>query len=177
MKISLRWIAIALCTLILSLQIHWFIPVYAQTSTARLVQTAKKSYDAGQFFQAAQTLKQAAQEYATKNSPLHQAQALSLLSLTYQKLGQWQAAQNAIVQSLTILKSASRQPKHSQILAQVLNAQGHLQLATGQLESALETWKRAETAYRQAKDSVGVIGCRISQAQAMQSLGFYRRAQ
>ncbi|MDZ8238271.1 MAG: CHAT domain-containing protein [Nostoc sp. ChiQUE01a] len=177
MKLSVRWIAIAIYSLALSLHIHLFTPVYAQQSIARMVHSGKEFYDVGQFSQAAQILKQAAQEYDTKTSPLHQAQALSLLSLTYQKLGQWQAAQNAIAKSLILLESASKQPEYSQILGQVLNAQGHLQFTKGEVQAALKTWQRAETAYRQAKDAVGVIGSRISQAQALQSLGFYRRAQ
>ncbi|MDZ8107240.1 MAG: CHAT domain-containing protein [Nostoc sp. DedQUE12a] len=177
MKLSKRLLAIAIFSLVLSLHIHLFNPVYAQQSIARMVQSGKEFYDVGQFSQAAQILKQAAQEYDRKKSPLHQAQALSLLSFAYQKLGQWQAAQNAIAESLILLKSASKEPEYSQILAQVLNTQGHLQFTKGEVDAALETWQRAETAYRQAKDNVGVIGSRISQAQALQSLGFYRRAQ
>ncbi|MCC5636561.1 CHAT domain-containing protein [Nostoc sp. CHAB 5844] len=177
MKRSVCWIAIAICSLILSLHIHLFMPVYAQPSIAQMVETGKEFYDVGQFSQAVQTLKQATQEYASKNSPLHQAQALGLLSLAYQKLGQWQLAQNAITESLLLLKSTSAQRQHLQIFAQVLNAQAHLQLAKGQLESALATWQQAETAYRQANDAEGMMGSRLSQAQALQSLGFYRRAQ
>ncbi|RCJ25745.1 hypothetical protein A6S26_15535 [Nostoc sp. ATCC 43529] len=177
MKLSKRLLAIAIFSLVLSLHIHLFNPVYAQQSIATMVQSGKEFYDVGQFSQAAQLLKQAAQEYDRKKSPLHQAQALSLLSFTYQKLGQWQAAQNAIAESLILLKSASKEPQYSQILAQVLNTQGHLQFTKGEVDAALETWQRAETAYHQAKDAVGIIGSRISQAQALQSLGFYRRAQ
>ncbi|HEY9598795.1 MAG TPA: CHAT domain-containing protein, partial [Cyanophyceae cyanobacterium] len=52
-----------------------------------------------------------------------------------------------------------------------------LQLAMGQPEAALETWKQAEDAYKAAGDDAGVMGSQINQAQALQTLGFYRRAQ
>lgn len=62
------------------------------------------------------------------------------------------------------------------ILAQRLNAQGSLQLANGQPEVALKTWQDAEKAYAQAQDEMGVLGSQINQAQALQSLGMFRRS-
>ena len=38
------------------------------------------------------------------------------------------------------------------VLAQALNIQGRLQLATGQTEAALDTWKKAEASYTKAGD-------------------------
>ncbi|NET06270.1 MAG: CHAT domain-containing protein [Symploca sp. SIO2B6] len=70
------------------------------------------------------------------------------------------------------------QPKvGAKVSAQILNSQGHLQLAMGKAESALETWQEAEKLYANANDFVGVIGTQVNQAEAMQSLGLYRRAQ
>jgi tetratricopeptide (TPR) repeat protein len=100
------------------------------------------------------------------------ALTLNYLANAYQELGQWQQAKDAITQSLTLLKSLS-QPN---ILAQALNSQGNIQLATGQTEAALNTWQQAEKAYSQAGDETGVIGTKINQAQALKALGLYRRA-
>ncbi|HEY9610187.1 MAG TPA: hypothetical protein V6C93_12535, partial [Allocoleopsis sp.] len=61
-------------------------------------------------------------------------------------------------------------------LAQRLNTQGSLQLANGQPQVALQTWQEAEKAYAQAKDEMGVLGSKINQAQALQSLGMFRRS-
>lgn len=61
-------------------------------------------------------------------------------------------------------------------LAKTLNAQGSLELANGQPEAALHTWQEAEKAYAQAKDEMGVLGSKINQAQALQSLGMFRRS-
>ena len=58
-----------------------------------------------------------------------------------------------------------------------LNTQGSLQFNTGQPELALETWQQAEKIYRSFKDVTGIVLSQINQAQALQTLGEYRRAQ
>ncbi|MCF2149775.1 CHAT domain-containing protein [Desmonostoc muscorum LEGE 12446] len=62
------------------------------------------------------------------------------------------------------------------IRAQALNSQGIRQLETGQAETALETWKQAEAAYTAAGDETGKLGSQLNQVQALQMLGYYRRA-
>ncbi|HEY9730069.1 MAG TPA: CHAT domain-containing protein, partial [Chroococcales cyanobacterium] len=108
----------------------------------------------------------------------NQSLSLSYLSLAYQDLGQWQEAQKAIQQSVELIeKTSPLTPERSLILAQALNARGSLQLAIGQTEAALTTWQQAENAYAAAKDETGILGSQINQAQALQVLGLYRRAQ
>jgi CHAT domain-containing protein/tetratricopeptide (TPR) repeat protein len=128
-------------------------------------------YEAGRIADAVTVWQQAAQDYEAKGDRLNQALSLNYLSLAYQDLGQWQNAQKAISQSLELIPL-----NHPFTLAQVLNTQGSLQLALGKAEAALDTWKQAENAYRAAGDEVGVIGTQINQAQALQTLGLYRRA-
>jgi CHAT domain-containing protein len=60
--------------------------------------------------------------------------------------------------------------------AQAYNQQAQLELNSGKAEAALATWKQAQKYYEQANDSSGTIGTQINQAQALQHLGFYRRA-
>jgi len=172
-----RSLLLALLGLSLSLGIHTLPQVQAElpaaTETLALIEVGKNHYDTGQFTEAIQLLQQAAQRYAETGNTLQQAQVLSLLSLTYQKLGQWQAAEQAIQTSLSLLETV---PEANPIVrAQVLNAQGRFQLATGNAEAALATWKQAETLYQQADDPIGLIGSQINQTEAMQSLGLYRR--
>jgi CHAT domain-containing protein len=62
------------------------------------------------------------------------------------------------------------------VRAQTLNTQGTNQLATGQAEAALDTWKQAEAAYKAAGDERGIVGSQLNQVQALQALGQYRRA-
>jgi CHAT domain-containing protein len=60
--------------------------------------------------------------------------------------------------------------------AQTFNQQGAKYLAAGQADLALKSWKQAYNLYSQAQDAAGIIGSQINQAQALQSLGFYRQS-
>ncbi len=60
--------------------------------------------------------------------------------------------------------------------AQTLNQRGTEALAAGKPDQALADWRQAHKLYAQAKDQQGMIGTKINQAQALQSLGFYRQA-
>jgi tetratricopeptide (TPR) repeat protein len=60
--------------------------------------------------------------------------------------------------------------------AQKLNQRGAELLAAGKPEQALTSWQEAHKLYTQAQDPQGIIGTKINQAQALQSLGFYRQA-
>jgi CHAT domain-containing protein len=60
--------------------------------------------------------------------------------------------------------------------AQSLNRRGAAALAAGKPDKALADWKQAHQLYTQIKDDQGIIGTQINQAQALQSLGFYRQA-
>jgi CHAT domain-containing protein len=167
-------------------------PLVAQNSqfTTQL-EEGKTLYEAGHFTDAAVLWQQAAQAYEAQGDSLDQALSLSYLSLAYQELGQWQAAQRAITQSLNLLQSVPTNPKSKTrlqdavlgqqnpqlILAHALNTRGSLQLAMGQTETALKSWKQSEDAYIAARDEQGRLGSQINQAQALQTLGLYRQAQ
>ncbi|MDZ7961081.1 MAG: CHAT domain-containing protein [Aulosira sp. DedQUE10] len=187
-KIYLFWcrqLAIALFGLLLSLGIHWFIPVSATPVAANqelvLMQAGNQYYDAGQFTAAAKVWGEAAQGYEQAGERNHQALALSFVSLATQQLGQWQQAKAVIDTSLSLLNKTDK--TSYRIHAQVLNALARLELVGGKAEAgqdsaqaALKTWQQAETLYRKAGDSMGTIGSQINQAQALQTLGLYRQA-
>jgi len=171
---------IACLGLFLSLGIHALPQVWAaqqghDNSALALVQTGKQHYDAGQFASAAELWQQAAQTYAANAEVLQQAQILSWMSLAQQKLGHWPEAEAAINTSLSLL---DRLPKvNPRVQAQILNAQGELQLAKGNPDGALSTWKNVEQLYTAAADEVGAIGSQVNQAQALQVLGQYLQAE
>ncbi len=60
--------------------------------------------------------------------------------------------------------------------AQTLNQRGGEFLAAGKPDRALADWQAAHQLYTRIKDAKGIIGTKINQAQALQSLGFYRQA-
>ncbi|MFB2891544.1 CHAT domain-containing protein [Aerosakkonemataceae cyanobacterium BLCC-F50] len=148
----------------------------AASSSSNLLQQGAELFQAEQFSEAAKVWQQAATAWQKSGDKLNQAQALSYLSLAEQKLGNWQAATQAIDSSLSLISSSRSQKSYTLILAKALNAQAHLQLTTGKTAEALKTWQEAAANYLQAGDLEGVIGSQINQAQAMQSLGLYRRA-
>ncbi|HIK33112.1 MAG TPA: CHAT domain-containing protein [Oscillatoriales cyanobacterium M4454_W2019_049] len=143
-------------------------------ASSPLIQQSRQRYEAGQFAEAAKLLQQAADEFAAKEDLQNQAIALSNLSLSYQKLGQWEAAKEAIDASTNLLRSSHINAPD--ILAQTLHIRGQLFLATGQPEVALETWEEATNIYEKANDETGAIASRINQAEALQSMGLYRTA-
>ncbi|GAB4366040.1 MAG: hypothetical protein Kow00121_03070 [Elainellaceae cyanobacterium] len=144
-----------------------------------LIQQGRQLYQAEQYAQALAIWQQAVAAFQATEDTLKQAEALSNLSLTAQQLGQWSDAETAIQSAIALL--TSDRPIVSQtgatLLAQALDVQGRLQLARGQAELALESWQQASEIYRQLEDSDRFTRNQINQAQALQSLGFYRQAQ
>lgn len=140
-----------------------------------LLQQGKVLYNTGNFTKAVEVLQQAVQAYQQRGESLTLAATLSNLSLAYQQLGAWNQAQQAITESLNLLKAQDKN-QNSQIFAQSLDIQGRLQLAMGQADMALATWQRTEGIYKQADNKSGVVRSQINQAQAWRTQGFYPRA-
>jgi len=126
----------------------------------------------GRFAQAAKFWEQAAANFQRKGDVINQAWSLNYLSLSYQHLGEWQQAKNAITQSLNLLQE---QQGNASTLAVAFNTQGSLQIAMGETKAALQAWQNAAKAYKSAKDPIGEIGSKINQAQALQALGLYHQ--
>ncbi|WP_339381001.1 tetratricopeptide repeat protein, partial [Brasilonema sp. UFV-L1] len=141
-----------------------------------LVQQGKKLYEAGQFTLAVKVLQQAVVALRTQGDNLREAMTLSNLCLAFQKLGLWKEAEDAIAQSLNLLKNLPNSQQSSKILAQALDVQGRLQLSQGQAEAAVTTWQKAAEIYQQMKDNAAFTRNRINSAQALQILGRYRQA-
>lgn len=182
----LIWLLVIVLTACLCITIA---PSHANFSSgatvSSLMQQGRVLYEAGKYEAAIALLKQAAQAYQAQGDGLRQAIALSNLALVYQQLGQWQEANQAIAQSLDLLKgnhSQSTNDKssiakdYSQVLAQALQIQGSLQLDKGQAEPAIANWQRAESIYKHLGDGNGIAQSQINQSQALRVLGYYRRA-
>ncbi|NER35028.1 MAG: CHAT domain-containing protein [Oscillatoria sp. SIO1A7] len=151
-------------------------------------------YQEGKFLEAATLWERASDIYGgvyanlgDRSTVIGEAQTLNYLALAYQRLGRGEKAWESIENSLALLQSLEKQdlekqdvenlsPKGLIIFAQALNARANLELARGQTEAALETWRQAEETYDRAGDETGKLGSQINRAQALQSLGQYRKA-
>ena len=147
--------------------------VQSQATETNLLQQAQTRYQAGDFTQAAQLWQQLASQYQRQGDDLNQAMALSNLSLSYQQLGQWQAAKQAIEESLNLLQNYRISSSSQKILAQTLDVQGRLQWETGQSENSIETWNKAAKIYQELGQTESVKKNLLNQAKALQDLGFY----
>ena len=142
--------------------------------THRKLDQGRTYFNAGKFAQAAQIWQQAANDYGKNVDTLNQALSLSYLSLAYQHLSQWEAAQTAIESSINLVEGNKNINAFE--WAQILNTQARLFFHTGNHQSALATWEKAQNYYQQAEDEAGVFMSQINQAQALQGLGFYSRS-
>lgn len=148
----------------------------SQLSISQLERRGQNFYQAGDFRKAVQLWR----EISTRETDeLRRAAALANLSLSLQKLGQWEAANEAIRNSLKLLDSASNNSDKTILTAhaKALNIQGNLYFYRGKYSQALESWQLAETVYQQTENQNGIIETLLNQAQALQGLGLYRRAE
>lgn len=146
-----------------------------QQPTERLLETGSTYYQTGRYSEAARIWQQAAIAYQEHKNKLKHATSLNYLAIAYQELGQWENARSAIASSLNLLEK-QQDSRGQAILAQALNNRGHIEMATGQLDRAYETWKQAEVIYEHAGNQMGKLGSQINQAIALQALGMHRQA-
>ncbi len=157
-------------------------PPAIQPQPIQLVKQAQHHYEAQQFAEAVEKLQQAAATFQVEGNHLDQATALSNISLVYQRLGQWQAAEKAIKESFQLLgvdpqnPSAPRVSPPLRLLAPALSIYGQLWYLRSLPEMALESWKRAEGIYLRLGDRQGVAHSKINQVQALQALGLLSQA-
>jgi CHAT domain-containing protein len=140
------------------------------------VSTGQTRYQSGQFAEAAIAWQQAADAFAQAQDPVNQAMALSNLSLTEQRLEQWDKSKQSLTKSLDLLYAQPQTPAQKDVLAATLDIKGQLQLNLGRFDHALQTWQGAAKLYEQMGKTEAAIANQINQAQAMQSLGLYPRA-
>ena len=139
------------------------------------LEEGRKLYRQGRFAEAATTWQTAAKQYENIGDRPNQILSLSYLSLAQQELNQLNAAEVSIGEALELLQT-TKQKTDAILWAQALNQKASLQLHTGKAQAALENWQQAQKYYELAKDNIGSLGSQINQAQALQSLGFYRRS-
>lgn len=203
MKHIKRYLALFLSTLIVVLFLNWFladsgisqerlilggrvnifnikqqkIERNLDVERQQLLEKGKSFYEAEQFLEALKVWQEAEKYFDDRQDFLNQALTLNFISLAHQKMGNWSEAKIAIASSLSLLQKAENVGQlRWQIFANAFNTQGRLQLSIGQTEEALTSLQQATAAYEKAGDEEGKIGSLLNQAQAMQSLGLYIKA-
>ena len=142
----------------------------------KLIDRAKQLYIKEQYSTASQIWQQAVKAFQQQKDILNQAMALSNLALTQQKLGDLTAAEEAIASSLELLQARPQTEAQQRILANSLDIKGSVARSRGQSQLALETWQQAAAIYQELDSGERLIKNNINQAQALQDLGYYRRA-
>ncbi|MDJ1182299.1 CHAT domain-containing protein [Roseofilum casamattae] len=174
-----HYLSIAVATIGLTLSLQGAIAMTptatslsAQTPTA--LEQGRQLYQSGRFADAAAIWSEAAREYRDTGNESDRALTLSYLASAYQKLDRPGLAEEAIVESLALLESAS--DPQAILRAQALNTQANLFLYLGQMQKALDIWEEAENYYQDAGDFQGAIGSQLNQARVLYGLGYYGRA-
>lgn len=148
----------------------------SQLSISQLEEQGRDFYQVGNFEKAVQIWT----EITTRETDeLRRGAALSNLSLSLQKLGQWEAANEAIQESLDLLNTLSNRNDKTILnaQAQALNIQGNHYFSQGKYSQAFENWQIVEKIYQKTHNQNGRIKTLLNQAQALQGLGLYRRAE
>ncbi|MFG6100340.1 CHAT domain-containing protein [Leptothoe sp. ISB3NOV94-8A] len=147
-------------------------------SSSSLIQQGRDLYKAGNYKTAIQVWQQAVDQLVAQGNWLSQASVHSHLALAYQNIGQSPQTDEAISTSLQLLDSnpSPDQPDYWSSRGQVQSTQGTIYLLRSQPTDALSSFQQAERDYRQASNNNGILRSQINQAQALQALGFYRRA-
>ncbi|MDX2212535.1 MAG: CHAT domain-containing protein [Oculatellaceae cyanobacterium bins.114] len=175
---------VALLTAVLCVAVSPTIAILPNSRTAEqhvvntpeaLEQEGQRLYEAQRYTEAIALLQQAVQDYEQQGKPFQQAMALRNLALVYQALGNWDAVTQTLTSGFNQLPAIG-EPDRFVVEARLLDLQGLAELHQGQLEPALATWEQATATYQQLNDSEGALRSQVNQAQALQSLGFYRRA-
>ena len=144
------------------------------TPADTLLQQGVALYKAGRFSEAVAIWQDAASTYKAQDQALDLALVLGNLSAAYQELGEWAAAEDAIMQGLAVLETLDQTldaQQYAAALAGMLSYQGKLFWFQGQLEAAVEAWQQSALAYATAKDETGVMESLLNQAKALQVLG------
>lgn len=165
----------------LSLLLTITLPVVAQVNptagpSLQLIQKARTLYDAGKFTEVVAVLQQAAAAFEAEGDRLNQAMALSNLAATFAELKQWEAAQNAITSSLSIVREIPDSTSQKRILADTLDNKGKIQLERGEAQNALDSWTESGKLYQQLEKQDKYIQSEINKSRALQALGLYPRA-
>ncbi|WP_019503621.1 CHAT domain-containing protein [Pleurocapsa sp. PCC 7319] len=145
-------------------------------SIQSIEQEAQELYQQNQYSEAIALLKTAIKQYQQQGDRIGRAIATRNLALIYQKLGEWEQAKATLTQAEQLIQAINHEPERSQLLAQVGEVKGQVELSLGRSQAALETWQQATSLYEEQGNISGLIQGKIYQAYALQALGLYSQS-
>ena len=143
--------------------------------TSQTIEQAEQLYQQNQYPEAVDLLKTAIKQYQRQGDVVGSVVATRNLALIYQKLGEWEQAKTTIAQAEKAI-AAIDEPTKSQLLAQVLEVKGQVELSLGRSQNALKTWRQATSVYEEQGNVAGLTQGKIYQAEALQALGLYSQS-
>ena len=150
--------------------------VQNEQNSTELSDRAKQLYLNKEYVEASEVWQRLTTIFERQKAPLNQAMALSNLALTQQQLGDLIAAEDNINSSIQLLQDRSPTTAQQRILASSLDIKGAIERSQGKSKAALATWEKAENIYLKLDNNQAIIKNKLNQAQALQDLGYYRRA-
>lgn len=173
-KLSLLFLSTIL--IFISIQQANIILATNNVNVQNIEQRAEQLYQQNQYQETIELLETAIKHYQESGDIAEIAIAHRNLALAYQKLGKWQQASNSLSQAENIIASLNNEAEKNQLLAQILEVRGQIELSLGRSQSALETWKKTVSLYEQQDNITGYTQAKIYQASALQALGLYSQA-
>ncbi len=155
-------------------------PTIVLATDNRAIQTieqeAQQLYQQNQYPEAIALIKTAIKQYQKHDDRVGMAIATRNLALIYQKLGAWEQAETTLARGTKIIDSIDSEPEKSQLLAQILEVKGQVELSLGRSQNALATWRKATSVYEKQGNITGLTQGKIYQAHALQALGLYSQS-
>ncbi|MDJ0648087.1 MAG: tetratricopeptide repeat protein, partial [Xenococcaceae cyanobacterium MO_188.B19] len=139
-------------------------------------QEAQQLYEQNRYSEAINILQKDIKNYQQSGDIIGNAIATRNLALIYHKLGNWEQAETTLAEAENIINNLENKSAKSQLLAQILEVRGQIELSLGRSQQALETWQQATSLYEQQENITGFTQSKIYQAYALQALGLYSQS-
>ena len=175
-RINGLWLFLGTIALILWLQQPTIVLATDNQTISGLEQKAEQLYQQNRYPEAIATLSTAIELCQKQGDLAGGAIATRNLALIYQKLGKWEQAESTIAQGEEMIATIGTEAEQSQLLAQILEVKGQVELSLGRSQNALATWRQATSLYESQGNITGLTQGKIYQANALQALGLYSQS-
>ncbi|WP_229415263.1 CHAT domain-containing protein [Moorena bouillonii] len=121
-------------------------------------------------------LEQVITNYSYSGDFIGEINSLVNLALVYQRLGNFEQAQETLSQSYSKLSQLHNTKERQELQAQILSVEGQVYLSLGDARKALSNWEQTSAIYQDLGDLNRFTESQIYQVQALRSLGLYNQA-